>query len=58
VLYLVLLQLVIKLFNFQGGAYTPGNYFFIKIGMSSYVVMVKDKAKVFLGGPPLGFLII
>ena len=28
-----------------GGAYTPG--------MSDYVVMVKDRAKVFLGGPPL-----
>ncbi len=28
-----------------GGAYTPG--------MSDYVVMVKDRAQVFLGGPPL-----
>jgi acetyl-CoA carboxylase carboxyltransferase component len=28
-----------------GGAYVPG--------MSDYVVMVRDKAKVFLGGPPL-----
>ncbi|GLW96843.1 carboxyl transferase domain-containing protein [Microtetraspora sp. NBRC 16547] len=28
-----------------GGAYVPG--------MSDYVVMVKDRAKVFLGGPPL-----
>jgi len=28
-----------------GGAYTPG--------MSDYVVMVKNRAKVFLGGPPL-----
>ena len=28
-----------------GGAYTPG--------MSDYVVMVKDRARVFLGGPPL-----
>ena len=28
-----------------GGAYVPG--------MSDYVVMVKDKARVFLGGPPL-----
>ncbi len=28
-----------------GGAYFPG--------MSDYVVMVKEKAKVFLGGPPL-----
>jgi acetyl-CoA carboxylase carboxyltransferase component len=28
-----------------GGAYFPG--------MSDYVIMVKDQAKVFLGGPPL-----
>jgi acetyl-CoA carboxylase carboxyltransferase component len=28
-----------------GGAYTPG--------MSDYIVMVRDKAKVYLGGPPL-----
>ena len=28
-----------------GGAYVPG--------MSDYVVMVKEQAKVFLGGPPL-----
>ena len=28
-----------------GGAYTPG--------MSDYVVLIKDRAKVFLGGPPL-----
>jgi acetyl-CoA carboxylase carboxyltransferase component len=28
-----------------GGAYTPG--------MSDYVVMVKNQAQVFLGGPPL-----
>ena len=28
-----------------GGAYLPG--------MSDYVVMVKERAKVFLGGPPL-----
>lgn len=28
-----------------GGAYTPG--------MSDYVIMVKKKAQVFLGGPPL-----
>ena len=28
-----------------GGAYIPG--------MSDYIVMVKERAKVFLGGPPL-----
>ena len=28
-----------------GGAYTPG--------MSDYIVMIKDRSKVFLGGPPL-----